>query len=237
VPDWQELVRSELAGLDLEPHERAEVIEELAAHLDDVYAGLRGQGLAEEDAIKCSLSEVKDWRNLRRKIQVARRKENIMPDRVKQLWLPCILTFALFLGFLMLIHSLSLLIFGHPPRIATHDGMPRMFPAAAEYIPWLISLPIVGAIGAFFSHRAGGTLRAMFSSVLFPVTPFLVFFMVGFPLALNIRDQFARGYMLSSFLDGLAVFVLLPAVALVAGGLFAQLYPSRRLSSRSVAAH
>jgi len=235
--DWQELVRCELAELDLESHERAEVIEELAAHLDDVYEHLRKEGLSEEESIQRSLSEVNDWQNLRRKIQIARRKENNMPDRVKQLWLPCILTFALFLGFDVFIHSFSFLIFGHPPRMVTHDGMPRLFPIASEYIPWLISLLIVGATGAFFSHRAGGTQRAMFSSALFPVVPFLFFFMVGVPLALNIRDQFARDYMLSSFLEGLVVIVLLPAAALLAGGLSAQFFLSRRLDPRSGEAH
>ncbi|MGB6198383.1 MAG: hypothetical protein WA871_04005 [Candidatus Acidiferrales bacterium] len=177
------------------------------------------------------MDEVKNWRELRRKILIARRKENVMPKRVMQLWLPCIITFALFLGLLMLMHSLSLRIFGHPSGIITHDGMPRLFPTlATEFVPWLVLLPFAGATGAFFSRRAGGTLRAMLSCAIFPVVPFLVFFMVAFPLVLNIRDPFARGYMLSSFLGGLGAFVLLPAALLLAGGLFLQLFLSRRQS-------
>ena len=157
-----------------------------------------------------------------------------MPDRVKQLWLPCLLTFALFLGFNAL--TRPLLIFGHPHEIGTHNGMPRMLPGATILIPWLLSLPVVGAIGAFFSHRAGGTLRAMLSSAIFPVVPFLVFFIFGFPLALNITDHFARRFMLSTFSEGLAVLVLVPAAALLAGGFTVDILVSRRRRSFGVAA-
>src|SRR5205814_9403455 len=62
MPDWQALVRSQLDGLALKPHERAEVIEELAAHLDEVFEGARRQGFAEQDAAQRCLSEVKEDR-------------------------------------------------------------------------------------------------------------------------------------------------------------------------------
>src|SRR5436309_7311504 len=84
MPDWQALVRSQLDGLALESHERAEVIEELAAHLDETFQGLRRRGFAEEDATHRCLNEVKDWQDLRRRIEIARRKENIMSNRVRQ---------------------------------------------------------------------------------------------------------------------------------------------------------
>jgi hypothetical protein len=235
VRDWHEHVRRELAGLALEPREREDVIEELAAHLEEAYDDLRARGLREDDAAQRCLDEVKNWRDLRRKILVARRENNVIPKRVSQLWLPCILTFGLFLGFNLL--ARPLLIFGHSHEIGTHNGMPRMLPPATILIPWLLSLPLVGAIGAFFSHRAGGTLRAMLSSAIFPVVPFLVFFIFGFPLALNITDQFARHFMLSTFFEGLVVLVLVPAAALLAGGITVELLVSRRRSTFGVAAH
>jgi hypothetical protein len=232
--DWREFVRQQLAELALDPREREDVIEELAAHLEDVYVDSCARGFADEDAACRCVDEVKNWRELRRKILIARRKDTVMPKRVSQLWLPCLLTFGLFLGFNLL--ARPLLIFGHPHEIARHDGMPRMLPSATILIPWLLSLPLVGAIGAFFSHRAGGTQRAMLSSATFPVVPFLVFFIFGFPLALNIRDQFARHFMLSTFFEGLIVLVLVPAAALLAGGFTVQLFVSRRSSSFGVAA-
>ncbi len=232
MPDWQELVRRRLAGLALEPPERAEVIEELAAHLDDAFEDLRARGFTEEEAAQRALCEVKDWRDLRCRIQTARRKEKIMSNRVKQLWLPTLLTFTLAMGFLALIQH-----FGPRPMIVPASATLRMTPVATIYIPWLLSLPLVGALGAFLSHRAGGPRRAVFSSVVFPVVPYLVFFLVAFPLALILQSHVARNLMLSAFLVGLIGWVLLPGAALLAGGLPAQLFLSRRPSSRRVTAH
>jgi len=154
-----------------------------------------------------------------------------MPDRVKQLWLPCLLTFALAMGFLALSQ-----VFGPAPLFIGLRARPNMVPTGTIYIPWLLSLPLVGAIGAFVSHRAGGTQRAIFSSVIFPVVPYLVFFAVGGPLAFIFADHIGRNFVLALLVMGLIPWVLLPGVALLAGGLPAQLFLSRRATSRGALA-
>jgi len=233
MPDWQELVRRQLAGLALEPRERNEVIEELAAHLDDAFEDLRERGFTEEDAAERALCEVKDWHDLRCRIQTARRKENIMSNRVRQLWVPALLTFTLAMGFLALIQC-----FGPRPMIVPASGTLRMTPVAIIYIPWLLSLPFVGALGAFLSHRAGGTRRAVFSSIMFPVVPYLAFFLMLLPYALTFDKHAGRDIILSAFLIfGVIGWVLLPGAALLAGGLPVQFLLSRRPSSRCVATH
>lgn len=228
--DWQELVRHELAELDLESHERADVIEELAAHLDDVYENLRKEGLSEEESFQRSLSEVKDWRNLRRKIQIARRKETVVPQRVTQFWLPSFVTLSLSMIVLSLIG-----IFVHAHRIEPRSGWSMMVPPATIYMRWLLSLILIGAIGAFLSQRAGGSQRAVFFSIVFPVMPYLAFFLVELPVMLLFNDQLAHIIMLPALFAGLVAWVLIPGAALLAGGLPAQLYLSRRLNSGSVA--
>ena len=100
MPDWEALVGEQLAGVSLEPEERREVIAELAGHLEETFEQLRRQGLSEEAAAERALSQVKDWQSLRRKIQKARMKEDVMTDRVKQVWLPGFLT--LFLSMMLL---------------------------------------------------------------------------------------------------------------------------------------
>jgi hypothetical protein len=228
--DWQELVRRELSELDLESHERADVIEELAAHLDDVYENLRKEGLSEEESFQRSLSEVKDWRNLRRKIQIARRKENVVPQRVTQFWLPSFVTLSLSMIVLSLIG-----IFVHAHRIEPRSGWSMMVPPATIYMRWLLSLILIGATGAFLSQRAGGSQRAVFFSIVFPVMPYLAFFLVELPVMLLFNDQLAHIIMLPALFAGLVAWVLIPGAALLAGGLPAQLYLSRRLNSGSVA--
>src|SRR5947209_2411341 len=96
--DWEALVEQHLIGLALEPTERAEVIAELAAHLEESCEELRRQGMPEERAVRQTLSEVEDWQNLRRRIQSAKTKENIMTNRVKQFWLPSLVTMLLTMG-------------------------------------------------------------------------------------------------------------------------------------------
>ena len=115
------------------------------------------------------------------------------------------------------------------------SGGSLVAPVATVYIPWLLSLPLIGAMGAYLSNRAGGSRRAVFSSIVFPVLPYLAVFLVGFPVALILEDHVAHNIMLSAFLVALVVWVLVPGAALSAGGLTTQLFVSRRLGSRRIA--
>jgi hypothetical protein len=163
MPDWHKLVHDHLSQLALEPGERGEVVEELAAHLEETFHDLRRQGFSEEDATRGCLLEVEDWRGLGLRIEAARRKEEIMSNRVTQLWVPGLVTFALSMGLLAVAE-----IYGPKPWILSWGNLPVM----VVHIPWLLGLPVVGALGAFLSRRAGGSRRAIFSSIVFPVVPF-----------------------------------------------------------------
>jgi len=221
--DWRTFVQSKLAELALPPGTKAEVIDELAAHLEEACAGFRKQGMTEEAATRLALSQVKDWHKLQRKIQNARIKENAMTNRVKQFWLPGFLTLVLSMGALALMEK-----FGPKPWVlAWSAGLP----VAMLYIPWLLSLPLVGGIGAYLSHRAGGSQRAVFYCIVFPILPFLAATLVVLPFSL-IFDQFiAHNVAPAALLMALLGWVLLPGVALLAGGLPVQIFVSRRLSS------
>jgi hypothetical protein len=225
MPDWNALVREQLAGLSLGPEERCEVIAELAAHLEECFEELRRQGLAEEAAVSRTLLQVKDWQDLRRKIQTARKKENIMSNRVRQVWLP---------GFATLFLSTILLalteIYGPKPWIMSW-GHP---PVALIYIPWLFCLPFVGAVGAYLSYRAGGSGRAIFLSTIFSALPFLASIVVVLPVSLIFDHFIAHNIAPMYLVMALLGWVLIPVAALLAGGLPAQLLLMRGLGSRRV---
>lgn len=238
MPDWQELVRQRLAGLALDLSEKEEVHAELAAHLEESYEVLLREGVPKPDAIRGALSLAGDWQELRRRIQIARRKANNMTNRVRQLWLP---------GFLTLFTSMSLLVlidfFGpRPPIFHPTDAYNVAFqfrawamiaPVAVIYVPWLLTLLLIGAWGAYLSHRAGASRRVVFLSILFPVLPYLTSFLIGFPLSLILGEKnFTHNIMFSALLVGLVAWVLLPGATLLAGGLPTQLLLSRRLSPR-----
>lgn len=98
MPDWQELVRLRLSGLALNAAEKEEVHAELAAHLEDSYEAFRTEGLREHDAVQRTLAKVTDWKEVQRKIAFTRLRKDAMTNRVTQLWLPGLLTFALSMG-------------------------------------------------------------------------------------------------------------------------------------------
>jgi hypothetical protein len=219
-------LESKLVELALPPGTKADVVDELAAHLDETYVELRKQGMAEDAAARRALSQVKDWHKLQRKIQNARMKENTVSNRVKQFWLPSLLTLLLSMVLLMLIQ-----LFGPSPWTSGSGNRLRMTPVAIVYVSWLLTLPLIGAMGAYLSIRAGGSPRAVFSSIMFPVFPYLVFFVMGLPLALIFDDHVAHNITIPAFFVGLSAWIIFPAVALLAGGLPVQIFVSRRLSS------
>jgi hypothetical protein len=230
MPDWEERVRRELVGLELEPRERREVVVELAAHLEETFEELRRQGLTEEGAAERALSQVRDWQALRRKIERARTKEDAMTDRVKQVWLPGFLT--LFLSMMLL---MAIQFFGPKPVFVSTSGWRMTAPVAVIYVPWLVSLLLIGAIGAYLAGRAGASPRSTLLAILFPVLPYSVFFVIWIPVSLILDDHVAHNTMFSALLLGFVAWAVLPGMALLAAGLPLQILRSRRSGSGDTA--
>src|SRR5437773_1179808 len=105
-------------------------------------------------------------------------------------------------------------------------------PMVVLFIPVLLSLPLVGALGAYLSYRAGGSRRAIFSAIVFPVWPFLASILVVLPVSLVFDRFIGHSTAPIALLMALPAGVLAPGIALLAGGLAAQFLLSRRLDSR-----
>lgn len=227
--DWQELVRQRLAGLDLDVAEKEEVHAELAAHLEESYEIFCKQGLGESEAASRTLAQVSDWQELRRRISAAKRREYPMKKRVQQLWIP---------GFITLILSVVLdqvfYKFGFRPRIIGSGTGAFFF-----YVPWLMSLPFVGALGAYVSSRAGGSRRTVVLAGVFPVAALTLAFLLMFPIGMII--EWVRGsqgdfsvvatVLLKDAIGGL----LLPGAALLGGALLVTLFWGQRSSQQNTA--
>jgi hypothetical protein len=229
MPDWRELVKRNLGGMQLAENDAMEVVEELAAHLEEAYQTFLNRGFTEQAAIQKASLEVSDWRDLRTKIESSREKEPHMNTRVRQFWLPAFLTLFLSQVALMLIQTVGPRIYISPA--ASH---PRLLPTNTVFVAWLLTLPFIGGLGAYLSARAGGTTKSMFSAVTFPVFPFLAFIVIGLPIAMAFDDHVARGLTLPLFLVGFSAWVVFPAMALVAGG-WSLRYVVRRLNGSRVA--
>jgi len=227
--NWQTLVEERLAGLALEPEERTEVIAEVAAHLEDVCEEMLRQGMTEEEAVRRALANAGDWRDLRHKILAAKRKEFIMQKRLRQLWIPGFLSLILCLLFRGALQRLGL-----PPRIVWSGPS-----APILYMPWLAALPFFGALAAYVSSRAGGSRATVLFVSVFPVLALTFAFLFMFPFSMTIQLIAGRPVDFSRVAtvllkDGIG-WILVPGVALLAGGLLAQLLISTRLTSQRAA--
>lgn len=227
--DWQELVRQRLVGLELDPAEREEVRAELATHLEESYEILCKQGLGENEAARRTFEQVSNWHELERKISAVKRREYPMKQRVQQLWIPGFLTLVLSIVFDQVFYRL-----GFRSRIIG-SGTGAIF----LYVPWLMALPFVGALGAYVSSRAGGSRGTMVLASVFPVAALTLAFLLMFPIGMII--QWVRGtqgdfsvvatVLLKNGIGGL----LAPGAALILGGLVASVLFRRRPPSHKTA--
>ena len=229
MADWRKLVRQRLSGLALDAAEKEEVQLELAGHLEESYEGLRKCGLPEKEAARRALEQVSDWQDLQRKILAAKRREHPMKKRTHQLWIPGFLTLTLSMIFLAVLQRL-----GFHPRIAWSGPNPVLL-----YVPWLLALPFLGALGAYVSSRAGGSRRIVLLASVFPVLALTAAFLLMSPIGFTIEQITGNhndfNIVATALLkDGIG-WLVVPGAALLAGGLVAHLLFSPRASSQNAA--
>jgi hypothetical protein len=229
MPDWQKLVRLRLSGIALDAEEKDEVQVELAAHLQESYEVSCKEGLPEKEAFHRTFAQVGDWRDLQRRILIAKRSGYPMQKRVHQLWIPGFLTMALSIVFLVTLQKL-----GFNARMVPWRDSDIFF-----YAPWLVSLPFLGALGAYISSRAGGLRRTALLASIFPALAltltFLLMFPIGFVIERIIGIQVDFRTVAAALLRDGVDWILIPGAALLAGGLPVQLLRSRRLTSEHTA--
>ncbi len=212
MPDWQQLVRARLGLLGLPREREEEIALELARHLEDVEDNWREQGASAENAAARAMQEVPDWAEFRREIRLAEGEEN-MNQRTRTVWLPGLITLTLAMGILLALNWAGL-----RPRIVwldTRTPQPLVF-----YLPWLVILPAVGALGAYWSRRAGGRFRERLLAATFPAVALSGLFAVVFLLGAAFVDTHVplalKAMGLVRFLIG---WGLIPGAALLGGAL------------------
>lgn len=224
MPDWQNVVREQLAGLNLGHEEEDEVIAELAGHLEETYEALRRDGLLQREAVHRALSQVTNWSDLQRNIYRARVKENTMNPRTSRLWLPSLVTLA--------ISFITLVAFGflglqpgplgsrpHHEEWSSHiiTGIAGGRDTVNEYTVWLMVLPFVGALGAWLSRRAGGTLRDVLISGVFPALAWLTIVLIVLSFAASLGPGLDTLIAPVGPIGLIALLVLIPGACLLVG--------------------
>lgn len=208
MPDWRPFVEQRFAMVNLDPDQRAEVVAELASHLEEIYEALHGSGVSERQAIDQALAEVADWDVLVRRIERAKREDKVN-QRTRSIWIPGLLTAALGTVALAGVQRAGL----QPHIVWLRSGLAFML-----YVPWLISLPFIGAFGAYASRRVGGGIGERISSGLFPAFAIVCSLCVAAVYAVVI-DHVASHFMALGVTIFLLNWVVLPAAALLIGAL------------------
>jgi hypothetical protein len=212
MPNWQELVRQRLSGLALDTAERDEIYAELAAHLEESYEVFCAEGFPQREALKRTLAEAADWQDLQRKILIARRRKQPMQKRVRQLWIPGLLTMVLSTIFLIALQRL-----GFQSRLVGSGANGILF-----YAPWLASLLFFGALGAYLSSRGGGLLGTALLASVFPALALTAVFLLMLPIDLVVKWVIGRpvdfGTVTTELLRDGIDWIVIPGAALLAGG-------------------
>jgi predicted permease len=64
MPDWKQYVREHLPPLALGPEREAQIVDEMAQHLEAVYEDALAGGASEQDAFNRAAAHIKDWQLL-----------------------------------------------------------------------------------------------------------------------------------------------------------------------------
>lgn len=158
--DWSALVHRHLASARVDEQRRGEIGAELAAHLEDAYAAALRSGCTEAEAIARAMDRVPDWSALAVAVERSVDEDSIMTRKAKTVLLP---------GGTMLLAAatgMSLVVSWTPadrwldPRWQVHA-----LPAGLALLFYLL----LGAIGAAWSRRVGGSRGERLAAGLFPL--------------------------------------------------------------------
>ena len=214
MPDWHQTVQRGLGSLDLSPQRELEIVQELADHLEDRHASLCEQGVTTERALSCALEEIADGRKIAARIR--RAEEDDMNERTRSLWLPGVAMLFLSAFILRLVMRA-----GWQPNVVWISPRAPLFGytglALVFYVPWLVMLPAIGALGAWWSRQAGGDRPVRLLSGLFPVVAILALLLLGFLLAPFADPQVPMTVKLAALGAYLLGWVLIPGAALLLG--------------------
>lgn len=159
MPNWKREASRKLERAKFPAAEHEEIARELADYLDDLCSDALAHGLNDSAAAQRAAAELYEDKDLSANLRRAR-KENTMHlnDRTRHFWLPGM---SMFLASAGLLAVFQLVGFQSHFSVLWLHGGPRdphaIYLPLLIYYPWLCVLPFVGAVGACWLRRAGGS--------------------------------------------------------------------------------
>lgn len=203
MPDWKQLVAERLAGSGLDPGVRREVAAEIAEHLDECCTRLVEAGCA--DAEEQTLAQVSDWPALCRNIRRAKEdrmgfvRKVVVPGAAAAIAATAAL--RLFVSLLVVPQDCGPLAAGQPVSgdLLTSTTCIIVSADGPAYLPFLATLPILGALAAWLARRLGASPSQRLVAAVAPAIYFAV-------------DMFVMGLSAGFFWRIPVYWVLVPAV-------------------------
>jgi hypothetical protein len=205
--DWMKLVQERLGAMGTTETQQSEIVAELASYLEDSFEDHRAQGVCESEAIELALKELADGRRLGRRIRKA--KEDVMNERTRKFWLPALASVAAACALVAVTAQLS-----YKPHII----LLRSNLAMMVYPVWVLGQPLISALGAYCSRRAGGNRLTRLAAGLFPsIVMFAVISIVTLAQGLSLgRGEFGR-IDFTMLARALMVVIVIPSAAMLIG--------------------
>jgi hypothetical protein len=206
--DRRAYLRERLGPLGLLPGREQEILAELADHLEDQCAA-EGEKALLPHRRRERIEDGTNWTLLAREIRCA--EEGTMSPTAKTLWVP---------GVSMLLCSSTLLVAMSrlvPPTSWTDSKGSLLLLSL-----WMLSYLVFGAVGAWWSRRAGGSAAARFFAGTFPMTFHLAVFLVAIiasmaPQLSRVLDLRPEHLQLAILLRIGLLWLVIPGVALSIG--------------------
>jgi hypothetical protein len=198
MPDWKHIVRKKFRVLGVcSP----EFTEELAAHLEDSYEALLGEGLPAEVAFQHTIGQIEG----RCRVWLVMRflQEELMTGFIREVALPGLLTSAAACFFYWALkldqirHDVIWLLGGQLP------------------LWWWCLLPICGVLGAILSRRNRGSRRQRIAASLLPSAILGTFVVLIFAVGFTVSGFMNHYQLVAARLESMALvppgFALIPA--------------------------
>jgi hypothetical protein len=192
--------------MHLTPAQQEEVVDELAAHLEDLSQEQIDGGMSESQALQRILDQESNWRELGRKIE--RAKEGAMNNRTRQFWVPALVSLTASMTWMMALQIASSKL----EMPWKHAGL-----AVLPYVVWVITLPLIGAATGYWSLRAGSGRPTRMAAVAFPSIVMAVLWLVL--LGVVLARKAPQPFLTLNFSYGFLLWVVVPAAALLLGTL------------------
>jgi hypothetical protein len=134
-----------------------------------------------------------------------------MNMRVRQLWVPVLSTVLVSVS----VQFVALRVPELPPWVLlTRNGVSIVLAPL-----WMLALPVIGALGAWLSLRAGGNARDRALAALGPAWFNGSIMTLGFPLSMVVERHFSLSIKLTAYIVYMIAWCLVPAALLALGAL------------------